>query len=419
MLQKRYQQVLELLLIFGMFFLSNIAVVINVIWFDPTLVLIQAVSWGILAFFSILILNKHHLLTVFGDVIRKNWIILPFTVFAGLTIFWSVDRQISFHRWLTFLLTIVAGGYIGLRYSFKEIVKFLSIFGIYILLLSVLLVLFVPKIGVMNYYNIQGAWRGMFWHKNHMGLIATFINILFLINVVYWFLSREGNILLWGSLYVFSLIVVYQSDSVGAYLTTMVLHGIVLLAVFLLKFGRKISKTQYLYFFAALALMSIVLYFNLDQFFGLFDRNTTLTGRTRLWSYLFSDYLGHRPLGGYGFNAFWSIEAHRVSTQLAAGYPDPIVISDNGFIDILMNTGYVGLILFSFFYFSLCWQSIKYAFKATDLMELFPLILMIYVSFANISWSLLFENENFFMLVMISALFCMCKPVTSVEKLRD
>jgi hypothetical protein len=35
----------------------------------------------------------------------------------------------------------------------------------------------------------------------------------------------------------------------------------------------------------------------------------------------------------------------------------------------------------------------------------FPVILMAYTLLANISWSLLFENEGFFMLIMIAVLF--------------
>jgi O-antigen ligase len=90
---------------------------------------------------------------------------------------------------------------------------------------------------------------------------------------------------------------------------------------------------------------------------------------------------------------------------LAAGYPGPIVIADNGFIDILINTGYSGLILFLIFYFGAWWHSIKYAMKARDINGVFPVILMSYTLLANISWSLIFENESFFMLIMISVLF--------------
>jgi hypothetical protein len=58
------------------------------------------------------------------------------------------------------------------------------------------------------------------------------------------------------------------------------------------------------------------------------------------------------------------------------------------------------------FYFSTWWRSIKYALKAEDINGIFPLILMSYTLIANISWSLIFESEGFFMLIMLSVLFC-------------
>src|SRR6185295_11567127 len=103
---------------------------------------------------------------------------------------------------------------------------------------------------------------------------------------------------------------------------------------------------------------------------------------------------------------FWYLYPHRVAMQMAAGYPDPIVISDNGFIDILVNTGYIGLLLFIVFYLGMWWRSIDFAGKATDIYGFFPTLLMAYSLLANITWSLLFENEGFIMLIMISVLFC-------------
>ena len=176
-------------------------------------------------------------------ILRRNWIILPFLIFSGLSIFWSVYWQISLYRWLILLFTIIAGGYIGLRYNLKEIIKLLSVFGVYILFLSSLLVFFMPDIGVMNYYIIQGAWKGLYWHKNHMGLIASFVNILFLINIVYSFQSKEKRTLLVLGFIVFIFITFCLSNRFCcAYITTIFLHGVILLALILLQFGKGIPQ---------------------------------------------------------------------------------------------------------------------------------------------------------------------------------
>jgi exopolysaccharide production protein ExoQ len=335
--------------------------------------------------------------------------ILPFLIFSGLSIFWSVYREVSLYRWLVFFCTIITGAYIGLRYDIREIVKLLSVFGIYILLLGSILVFLMPHIGIMNYHIIQGAWKGVYWHKNHMGLIATFINTLFLINFIDSWQAKEKNIFLWASMYIFSLLFLSQTDSLASYLTAIFLHGLVFFALILLKFREKIRRSHYLIFFMILLFAAVVLFVNIDYFLGIVNRNTTLTGRIPMWAYLFDAYINQHPWSGYGFNAFWYIASHQVAVQQAAGYPDPIIIADNGFIDILVNTGYSGLILFLIFYFAVWWRAVKYASTATDLYGFFPVILMSYTLLANITWSLLFENEGFFMINMVAVLFCISR----------
>lgn len=405
MLQKGNQRVLDLLLIFILFFLSNASVFFHVVWLVPDIVFIECVVWSVLTVFSVWILYKNNMMANLFENLKRNWIIFPFLILSGLSIFWSVYWEISLYRWLILLFTIITGAYIGLRYDVKEIIKLLSVFGVYILFLSSLIIFFMPAIGVMNYYIIQGAWKGLYWHKNHMGLISTFINILFLINIIYSMQSGDKHILSSVLLYFFSLLFVYQSDSVAAYITTLFLHGVALLALFLLKFGKKLRRTHYLIFIMVLIFASLILYINADRLLGVFDRNTSLTGRIPMWTYLFDAYISKRPFFGYGFNAFWYLESHQVAVQHAAGYPDPIIIADNGFIDILVNTGYVGLILFSIFYFDGWLRSIRYASKAKDINGVFPVILMAFTLLANVTWSLIFENEGFFMLIMIAVLF--------------
>jgi exopolysaccharide production protein ExoQ len=415
MLQKNYTQFFGLLLTFILFFLSNASAFFYAVWLTPEIVFIESIIWLILAILAAWILTRQRLTSIFFENLKMNWIILPFLVFSGLSIFWSVYWEISLYRWLILSCTIITGGYIGLRYDMKKIIKLLSVFGVYILFLSVLTVFFAPRVGVMNYYIIQGAWKGLYWHKNHMGLIATFANILFFINLIYSLQSREKNKLFWGILYSFSLLFMYQTDSVAAYITALALHGLILLSLVWLKLRKKIRKSHYTIFAVALLFGAVLLYFNLDKFFGVFNRNTTLTGRTLMWSHLVGDYFGKRPFDGYGFNAFWYIDDHRDILGQVAGYPDPVIIADNGFIDILINTGYGGLILFLLFYFGMWWRSISYAGKARDINGMFPLVLMSYTLLANISWSLIFENESFFMLVMITVLFCISAESSTIR----
>jgi exopolysaccharide production protein ExoQ len=395
------------LLLVASLLLSNVTAFFTAyLWLTPQLVLFESIIWLILAAHAIWTLDQNHGITKFLDALKRNWIIFPFIIFSGLSIFWSVSWEISLYRWLIFLCTIIIGGYIGLRFNLHEMIRILSFFGLFILFISLLFVILIPSIGIMHYHDIQGAWRGVYWHKNHMGLIASLINILFLLNLVDSVRSTRKGILMWGVLYLFSILFIYQSDSVTAYFTAIFLHGLIILALIWLKIRNKIHRSHYLVFFITVIFASLILVINADHIFGFFNRNTTLTGRIPMWTYLFRTYINKQPLGGYGFNAFWYLGSHREAIRQAAGYPDPIVIADNGFIDILVNTGYIGLIFFLIFYIGIWWSSVKFAIQAKDIIGFFPIILMSFTFLANVTWSLIFENENFLMLILVSVLFC-------------
>jgi exopolysaccharide production protein ExoQ len=405
MFQKMNRQSSDTFLVIGLFFLSNISAFFDILWLRPESVFFHFGLWFLFAAFCIWVLRMQTSLSGFIENLKRNWIVLPFLIYSGLSIFWSIYWEISLLRWLILIGTIIAAGFIGMQHDMKRIINLLSIFGIYVLLLSAMLVFLIPNIGVMNYYIIQGAWKGLYWHKNHMGLIASFISILFLLRIMNSYLSKRLHIIFWAVLYLFSLLFIYKSASVAAYITTVILHGLLFLGLIFLKYKNQIRRNHYLVIGVVVILSVLILFLKADYIFGLFNRNTTLTGRVPMWTYLFEAYIAKRAFFGYGFNAFWYLAAHRVAMQLAAGYPDPIVISDNGFIDILVNTGYTGLILFLIFYLGAWWRSTQYALQAKDINGIFPLIVMAFTLLANVSWSLMFENEGFFMLIMLSLLF--------------
>ena len=77
------------------------------------------------------------------------------------------------------------------------------------------------------------------------------------------------------------------------------------------------------------------------------ETSETLTGRVPLWDIL-SPYVEEHPLLGVGFAAFWSPE-NVYQIQQITGFP--WVSAHNGFLDVLLNTGIVGLAILLTFYF--------------------------------------------------------------------
>ena len=392
---------------------SILPVLVFQVWLVQDVAVLEAAVWIVLGSIAVFLMRRGRLLPWFRQGLRTGWWMLPFVAFSALSTLWSVSWEMSLSRWLVLVATIAVAGVVGLRYDGSRLLRLLGAFSALVLLASVIVVLFAPDVGIMNYHIIQGAWKGIFWHKNHMGLVAAFATIMFLVNAIESSQARARSVWMWGILYVASFLVVVQAASAAAYLTLVAMHALVLLALTHMKVKDRLQGRHYAAIAAVLAVGVIMVFLNADHILRAVNRNSTLTGRVPMWGHLFDKYLSERPIAGYGFNAFWSVAEHRVTMQRLAGYPDPIVIADNGFIDILMNTGYVGLGLFLAFYIGMWWLSLQRAWRARNITDQFPLFLMAYSLLANATWSLLFENESLFMLIMLSVLFWMSKPATT------
>ena len=73
-------------------------------------------------------------------------------------------------------------------------------------------------------------------------------------------------------------------------------------------------------------------------------RDTTLTGRSEIWQSLLPVAMQH-PFGGYGFGGFWTPESRQYFH---------IGEAHNGYLDVLLEIGFIGLTLVTFFLLSSC-----------------------------------------------------------------
>jgi len=395
----------NILILFLSLSAANITAFQGTPWLFPQIILFLFFIWFFLVLACFLIVRQERLSDIFLSFTLKSWHIFPFLIFSGLSIFWSVAWQVSLFKWLTLLSTLIVGVYLGHRYSLTDFFRLVSLFIAGLFLFNVFYVVFLPNFGIMSYYSIQGAWKGIFWHKNHLGFIVAFSSLFFLINTILVYVQKQKTVLIFFGAYLLSLFVLYKTDSVGALLTMIMVHGCIFVGWAYIRFGHRLNRVYYGLFIGLSGIIILLFFLNIETVFSVFNRNTTMTGRIPMWSYVFETYLSQKPLLGYGFNAFWHVTDYRADIGLAAGYPDPIVIADSGFLDILFGTGYIGLILFLFFYGDAIWQSFLFALHGETILDIFPLTLLIFITVANISWTILLENESFFFLILVTTLF--------------
>jgi O-antigen ligase len=299
--------------------------------------------------------------------------------------------------------TLIAA-YFGMRLNPQRMMEALFWFGAVLLILSIGLVYSAPPTGTMYWAPFTGAWRGVFWHRNHLGSLAALLNIVYLIRLALAFRERNPNGILDGVLYVVSLVVLFFTRSATGYILFFVLHGSLLVVWLWLQISHRLTRMHYLSILGLGVLAGILVLANLDFVFGLFGRDATMTGRTNLWSHLL-DLAGRRPWLGHGFGAYWTFFSSREEIRLLAGWHSQPLIGDNGLLDVYLHLGVVGVVSFVSVLVLVTVRSFRYALNQKALEGFFPLLVMVYAFFANITFSLFAETEVFIWFLIVAVLF--------------
>jgi exopolysaccharide production protein ExoQ len=334
---------------------------------------------------------------------RKNWLLIIFLALASISITWSIAPVISIYRLIALLASACVGIYLGSTKDENKLLDVLFWAGVIIVMLSFTLAIMFPFIGRMFFPPYNGAWRGLFWHKNELGSIMSFFAFIYLFRALR---NIKVNIAILDFIfYILSVGLVYLSRSVAGYITLIFLHIAVVIVIIWLRIQTKLHRLHYFLIGIGAGIIALLFYFNLDRLFGLFNRSSDLTGRVQLWQYLLRDVVKQNPVFGHGFGALWYLDSFRTQVQKVVGWTYQVVIGDNGFMDILLHLGWVGLSIFSLLFFVMFYRAIRYALSYRTFVSFLPLLILLYSLIGNVSFSLFFETETFVWICMIAALF--------------
>jgi O-antigen ligase len=342
----------------------------------------------------------HKILSAWG----KNWIFLLFILFALCSIAWSSNIGASIYRGISLVACSAIAAYTGLAFSNKILFKGFWWFFVLIAIASFALALFFPSVGTHIGYPYYGAWRGIFWSKNYMGPIMAFGNLVFLFNIVS---SRKKILPLLGNIlfYLLTALLVYLSKCASAFILMVVLNLGFLMALAWVKWKKLLKKKHYIIGAIVSILLIIFIILNLNFFFGLLGRDTTLTGRFPLWSYLIHTGWANHPILGSGFGATWETNNFRFTTAIAVKWDTTPLVSDNGFVDIFLDLGLVGVALSICMILFCLFRVIKHAIKEQTIISFFPVFVMTFVIIVNLTLSFFLNLESFAWFLMVFALF--------------
>jgi O-antigen ligase len=202
----------------------------------------------------------------------------------------------------------------------------------------------------------------------------------------------------WAFGFVLSLLLIFRSRSASS-IFFLILFEVLFLYFKLLErrsTGLKLASSSFGLAFLVLAFNV----FNLDHinqsinlFLTLFKKDKTLSGRTVIWD-LVVKYIHARPLFGYGLDSFWLGE-EGYSGHIAAVRGIVAINAHNGYLDLLLSLGLIGLFLFSLSFIKGVKNisSIKGNCKSY---YLFFLCFSIFLLISNLSESTILERSSIF-----------------------
>lgn len=276
-------------------------------------------------------------------LIRRERFLFLFIGFSVLSIVWSDFGFLSFKR-IFQIIAIYLASISFLLYvdSAEEIIKPFKYILYPYLVLTLIVVIVLPEAKDPQFQT----WRGFTSQKNSLGQIGDISVIL-----CYIFYKKENSLkgkTLAVVMLLLSIVIVIGSGSSTSIIVLLFLGGLVSLLsldVFFKPIGIRrtisfITVTFFVFFFIGIMIFSPELGTLIPNLFG---KDTTFSGRTGLWEYLLTEVQFNHILGT-GYNAFWVPESQRILDIYKTFYWPPKQ-AHNGYIDIFLQSGYIGLVI--------------------------------------------------------------------------
>ncbi len=279
------------------------------------------------------------------ELIKRERFLSLFLLWCTLSVIWSDYSFIAFKRLFQFYTIVIICVAVLLHHdSIAAIMKHFKLLLSVYLMLTLIAVLTIPGASDPTSYS----WRGLTPSKNLLGQSA-------LISILIWFNSiKQSNTMLNKTISVFMLTISFVLLFGSLSMTSILVFLIIIFLAILFKLERSlfyrlgIGNSYSIMLFIAVGFTLLVSYYAAPEVLATlpesFGKDATFTGRTELWNDLLLE-VRKRFIVGHGFNSFWGIN----NPNLYYIYQKYIWLPNqahNGYLDILIDLGIIGLFLF-------------------------------------------------------------------------
>jgi exopolysaccharide production protein ExoQ len=282
-----------------------------------------------------------------AKILRQNQPIVLFVVFCALSIVWSDFPTVALKRWIKSL-----GDYSMILLMLSErdceaaVRRVLARVSFVVIPVSILFIKYYPELGraYASHWDATQFFVGICDNKNMLGMVCLILGITAWCRVLEAWQGpnqqKKKNLMVHGGIFAATMWLLMMSDSKTS-LACFVLPAVVVTAHALVPVARK-RAVVHLMVISVVVIPAMVLFLGIGG--GALEaigRNSTLTGRTDIWSVLLS--VDTNPILGTGFESFW------LGPRLKYIWTFPIVFgiteAHDGYLEMYLNLGWAGVAL--------------------------------------------------------------------------
>ena len=337
----------------------------------------------------------------FLKAVMHSWPVLLLPFYALLSVFWSAAPQWSLTASIQLFITTLIAIWIGSRFSAMDIFKSLLLATAFGVLISILndYLHFVKIPPPIEFSGDEMANTGIFRQKNVYGKTIVLLALcLIIVGIRYKKLPIAifFSALLW--------IPLSSTQSVGSiliYLATMLLP--------ILWWLSRSTKKQFILFMFSLVFLFMIIFLVVILDIGLVDnvlqgmgKDSTLTGRTLLWS-IGIDVFEKYSLTGVGYQAFWQPGAFdQVAVIHAMFNGQPLNGFHSAFIEVMVALGVFGLCIFIYLLLATIFRAVI-CYKELGTVGRFGVVFFVLSSIVAATFDvILFRQHEIFYILMVT-----------------
>lgn len=340
-------------------------------------------------------------------VIKSDIFLVLLNVIAFASFLWS-DVSISTFKDSREILQMTSFGlYVAARFTVKEQVETIAAACFIGELMSLFVGVTMPTLFIHG-DDHPGAWKGVYGYKNLLGAIMIMSSFTF-------FLLPNSNkklhkIYKWTGLTLGIILMLLSTSK-----TSLVVSALLFTTLYFYRYFRFAGKTTVIFLDLFILIVSAAVTLVLSNWTELLigiGRDPTLTGRTPMWGIALTRLMD-RPLLGFGRGAFWapgSPYALEAGKAVAVGFVPPH--GHNGFIDLALDVGLIGISLFAISFVVAYFRALKLAYATLAPERMWYLAFLMFFFMNNMTESFMLFKTNIYWTLYITTTLSLGKKNT-------